>query len=71
MRINGTKYPTLDKLPASAKPVSLFARENNMQIGHVYMKYRRFIDGYKNGTKGENPYYKIRCWNGTNYVIPD
>jgi hypothetical protein len=42
-----------------------------MQVGHVYMKYKRFIEGYENGNKGADPGYIIRCWQGMNFVIPN
>jgi len=70
MRIKGTIYDSIGELPADAKPVSIFARDNKMQVGHVYMKYKRYTIGYKNGTKGPYPGYIIRSFNGMNYVIP-
>lgn len=65
MRINGTKYDTIEKLPAIAQPVSEYARENNTAVGYVYIKYERFLAG-----KGSNPGYSIKCFKGSNFVIP-
>lgn len=67
MRLKGTKYPTIDKLPVNAQPVSLFASENDMQVGHVYIKF----DRYTTGASTLKPKYIIRQFQGTNYVIPN
>jgi hypothetical protein len=75
MRKNGTKYPKIDKLPAKAIPVSEYAKDNNIQVGTVYMGFKRFRDGYitKAGNQGKasNPGYTIRCFKGMNFVIPN
>lgn len=70
MRINGTKYQRIEKLPKGAVAVSQYAHDNQLQVGQVYIKYERFVAGYKNGTKGKDPGYTIRCWQGMNFVIP-
>lgn len=71
MRTNGTKYGPIAKLPKTAKPVSQYALEAKLAVGQIYMKYERYIHGYPNtGTKGPDPGYTIRCWNGMNFVIP-
>lgn len=66
MRTDGTIYPVIKLLPENAMPVSVFARERKIAVGQVYMKIKRFEDG-----KGGKPDYSIRCFMGTNYVIPD
>jgi hypothetical protein len=66
MRTKGTIYPKIDKLPPTAKAVSIFAEENGMQVGHVYMKYKRFHSGQSKS----DPLYTIRCYQGMNFVIP-
>jgi len=75
MRKNGTLYPKIDKLPTKAIPVSAYAASVPIKVGTVYMKYKRFTDGYTTGAgnpgKGSNPGYKIRCYKGMNFVIPD
>lgn len=74
MRIKGTQYETIEQLPAAAKPVSLFARSKGWAVGYVYIKHDRHFKGYTgakgNVLKGEYPGYIIRCFQGTNYVIP-
>ena len=74
MRINGTKYDTIEQLPSSALPVSAYARKNKISSpAYVHVKYDRFKFGYYNDKgelkHGENPGYKIICFAGTNYVI--
>ena len=66
MRINGTKYETIDKLPAAAQPVSQFASSKNTAVGYIYIKYERYLSG-----KGSNPGYSIKCFKGSNFIIPD
>jgi hypothetical protein len=66
MRVNGTKYPVIDALPANALPVSIYATNNNTAVGYIYVKYERYLKG-----EGKKPDYSIRCWNGANYVIPN
>jgi len=70
MRIKGTKYPAIDKLPSGAMPVSLFAKEKNMAVGYVYIKYERHFNPEPDKNPGEYPGYIIRCFQGSNYVIP-
>lgn len=72
MRIN--KYDTIDKLPANAIPVSMFAQENNFRSpAHVHTKYDRFRYGYKTkkGTLvyGSDPGYNIVSWLGNCFII--
>lgn len=66
MRLNGTKYEAIDNLPRNALPVSMYANNNNMAVGYVYIKYERYLIG-----KGTKPPYTIKCWNGSNYIIPE
>ncbi len=65
MRLNGTKYELINKLPSTAIPVSIFAKDNNIAVGQVYIKYERYLNN-----NGKNPNYTIRCFLGSNYVIP-
>ena len=65
MRKGGTIYPKITKLPANAQPVSEYAALNNIAVGQVYIKYKRFEAG-----TGKDPEYKIRCFMGSNFVIP-
>ena len=44
MRLKGTKYPNIDKLPSGAMPVSMFAKDNEMAVGYVYIKYERHFN---------------------------
>ena len=67
MRTQGTIYPSINILPEKAKPVSTFAYENKMAVGHVYTKFKR----YESGESKNNPGYVIRCFMGSNFVIPD
>lgn len=74
MRINGTKYDTIDQLPAGALPVSKYARKNKISSpAYVHVKFDRFKFGYINKqgklVYGENPGYTIYCYEGTNYVV--
>lgn len=71
MRINGTNYPTIEKLPAKAMPVSMFASASGMAVGYVYIKYKRHFEPAEGKQPGTHPGYVIRCYQGTNYVIPD
>lgn len=74
MRKGGTLYDKIEKLPASAVPVSEYADAIGWKVGSVYMKYKRFIHGYTtsggNPSKGSDPGYIIRCYKGMNFVIP-
>lgn len=76
MRTNGTKYDTIDQLPPTALPVSLFARKRRISSpAYVHVKYDRFKFGYYNDKAqlkhGEDPGYKIVCFAGSNYVIEE
>lgn len=65
MRRNGTIYPVIKQLPANALPVSAFAEREKTAVGYVYTKYKRYLEG-----KGQDPGYEIRCFMGSNYIIP-
>lgn len=67
MRIKGTKYESIDKLPAKGLPVSTFAQSQGLQVPQVYIKYDRFTTG----KSSSNPGYIIRCYLGSNFVIPN
>ena len=76
MRTNGTKYESIDQLPAGALPVSRYARKHKISSpAYVHVKYDRYKFGYVdlsgNLKYGENPGYKIMCYEGTNYVIEE
>lgn len=72
MRRKGTKYNTIstDELKAlntDIMQVSVYADLHDIRnMNYVYVKYDRYLSG-----KGSNPGYTIRCWNGTNIVIPN
>ena len=66
MRMNGTKYDVIDTLPAEAVPVSVYARNNNTAVGYIYVKYERYLNG-----KGSKPDYTIKCFMGSNFIIPE
>ena len=66
MRYNGTKYPKVDNIPPNSMPVSQYAKENNIAAAYVYVKYERFLNG-----KGQDPGYTIKCFLGSNFVIPN
>lgn len=68
MRINGTKYPSIEVLPKNAIPVSTYGYINKMAVGHIYTKYKRYYDL---GTSKSKPDYIIRCYMGSNFVIPN
>ena len=65
MRLNGTKYEEIEQLPIEAMAVSLYARKKKTAVGYIYIKYERFLNG-----KGSAPDYIIRCFKGSNYIIP-
>ena len=65
MRKNGTIYEAINALPENALPVSTYAREQNIAVGQIYMKYKRYLNGSSN-----KPDYTIRCFKGANFVIP-
>ena len=72
MRRKGTKYDIitteeLQHLKQLPVQVGVYADQNNIRnMNYVYIMYDRFLAG-----KGSNPGYTIRCWNGTNVVIPN
>jgi len=66
MRLNNTKYDLINDLPNNALPVSIYAKDNNTAVGYVYIKYERYL-----ADKGKYPGYEIRCFKGSNYVIPE
>jgi hypothetical protein len=59
-----SKYPEVDKLPATAQKVSAFATEQGFQVGYVYVKYLRSLEGKATVN------YKIVRFQGINFVIP-
>ncbi|NBR14568.1 MAG: hypothetical protein EBU01_08300 [Crocinitomicaceae bacterium] len=65
MRRKGTKYREVDILPVGAKPVSQYARENDVAPGQVYTKWQRYhVGGSKN-----KPDYDIVQYAGINFVV--
>lgn len=67
MRLQGTKYEEIKTLPADALPVSKYAEKVKTAVGYVYVKYDRW-------TRGESkvsPNYSIKCFQGSNFVIPE
>jgi hypothetical protein len=64
--MNGTKYETINILPANAIVVSKYALQNNIAVGYIYIKYERFLSG-----KGSKPDYSIKCFQGSNFIIPE
>ncbi len=65
MRLKGTKYEKIEKLPDGAVTCREYAEKNELGSGaYVQVKYDRFLNG-----KGKYPGYDIRCWNGINVVI--
>ena len=65
MRTKGTNYRQVAELPSGAKPVSQYAREQNIAVGQVYIKWQRYY------VKGSNnkPDYDIVQYMGINFVI--
>ncbi len=64
MRIKGTKYETVTKLPANALPVSKFAKQMGYTSpSYVHVKYNRYQKG------GNHPGYDIIDFQGTCWVI--
>jgi hypothetical protein len=60
-----SKYPEIDKLPATAEKVSTFAKSQGYQVGYVYVKYLRSLEGKATVN------YKIVRFQGINFVIPN
>lgn len=71
MRLNGTQYDPIDTLPKGAKPVSTFAKEVGTAVGYVYIKHQRHFKPEEGKKAAPYPGYVIKCFEGTNYVIPD
>lgn len=74
MRYNGTKYDSVDALPAEALPVSKYARKRKIpSSAYVHVKYDRHKFGYLNKKKErlftEHPGYDIVDFQGTCYVV--
>lgn len=74
MRSNGTKYETIEQLPAGALPVSKYAKKRKISSSaYVHVKFDRFKFGYTppggEFKYGPNPGYDIRDYEGTAYVI--
>lgn len=74
MRIKGTKYDSIDQLPADALPVSKYARKFKYSSpAYVHVKYDRYKFGYysKDGELMHTSYpdYDIVDFQGTCYVI--
>ncbi len=73
MRLKGTKYKKVDKLPKDALTVREFAEVNEMgSAAYVQVKYDRYNDGYKTPTgkflNAPHPGYDIVCFQGINFV---
>ena len=78
MRINGTKYESVEQLQSNALPISAFVRQYGKRLGlssaaYVHVKYDRHKFGYYK-TSGEKVYaphpgYDIIDFHGSCYVI--
>lgn len=65
--MKATKYDKIEKLPAKAKKVSLYAEEiGQRNPAYVCIVYDRYLSG-----KGTKPPYKIVNWQGSNFVVPE
>jgi hypothetical protein len=53
------KYKRVEKLNPKAVVVSTFAKDNDMTVGYVYMKYKR--------GKAD---YEIVNYQGVNFIVP-
>jgi hypothetical protein len=62
--VKESKYQEVTKLPAAAQKVSSFATSKGWQVGYVYVKYLRSLEG-----KAEVDYQIVR-FQGINFVIP-
>lgn len=62
--VKESKYNEVSKLPATAQKVSTFAKDKGWQVGYVYVKYLRSLEG-----KAQVD-YKIIRFQGINFVIP-
>ena len=73
----GTKYEKIDRLPANALPVSVYARQFEIKSpAYVYIKYDRYKFGTTKGkgknkttTHSDHPGYDLVDFHGTCYVI--
>ena len=54
-----TKYPIIDVLPTNAVKVSEYARDNNITVAWVYIKFTRGL-----------AQYSIRQFQGINFILP-
>lgn len=74
MRYNGTKYDSIDILPAGALPVSKYARKYKVSSpAYVHVKYDRYKFGYYNKAgellHTDHPGYDIVDFQGSCYVV--
>ena len=65
MTTKESKYKEVAEIPPTAQKVSTFARSMGWQVGYVYVKYLRSLEG-----KAEVNYTIVR-FQGINFVIPD
>lgn len=66
MRMNGTKYEDINSLPPNAIVVSRYAQQTGYAVGYIYIKYERYLKG-----EGTKPPYTIKCFQGSNFIIPE
>jgi hypothetical protein len=65
--MKAVKYPKVDKIPAKAVKVSVYAEMiNQRNPAYICVMFDRYNSG-----KGSYPGYKIVNWQGFNFVIPD
>jgi hypothetical protein len=78
MRVKGTKYESIEQLPAEALPVSAFVRKHGRRYNisspaYCHVKYDRYYVGYRNKAgellHTDHPDYDIVDFHGTCYVI--
>lgn len=78
MRTKGTKYTSIEQLPANALPISTFTRKygkryNIASSAYAHIKYDRHCFGYRNKAGDllhtAHPGFDIVDFNGTCYVI--
>ena len=65
MTTKESKYKEVHELPGTAQKVSTFARSQGWQVGYVYVKYLRSLEG-----KADVNYNIVR-FQGINFVIPN
>ncbi len=63
--VKESKYQEVAAIPDTAQKVSTFAAAKGWQVGYVYVKYLRSLDGKATVD------YKIVRFQGINFVIPD